>query len=188
MKPFDESKYYLGTLCCRGHDYEGTGKSLRRFGKYPRICGKCLECGRVISFKHRDRRNTSKRLKRRNNPEETHAIDLRYYKKNSERIRAIRREQYNKNPKACIEATNRWVEAHRDERSRYERDRYREMNRTLGDPYIKVAIRNQSGIGFADITPELIELKRTQLKAHRASQAYKKGELNEYKTNSKESR
>lgn len=29
MKDFDKSKYYLGTLCKRGHDYEGTGKSLR---------------------------------------------------------------------------------------------------------------------------------------------------------------
>jgi len=26
---FDKSKYYLGTVCKRGHDYEGTGMSLR---------------------------------------------------------------------------------------------------------------------------------------------------------------
>ncbi len=29
MKPFDKSKFYLGNLCKRGHDYEGSGQSLR---------------------------------------------------------------------------------------------------------------------------------------------------------------
>lgn len=38
--PFDESRYYLGTLCKRGHDYCGTGLSLR----YPsRHCVECLK-------------------------------------------------------------------------------------------------------------------------------------------------
>ena len=35
---FDESKFYLGRLCKRGHEYEGTGKSLRYLWRG------CVEC------------------------------------------------------------------------------------------------------------------------------------------------
>ncbi len=36
---FDKSRVYLGRLCKRGHDYLGTGKSLRRVGH-----GSCIRC------------------------------------------------------------------------------------------------------------------------------------------------
>lgn len=36
---FDESKYYLGRLCKRSHNYSQTGKSL-----YYKSCRKCLDC------------------------------------------------------------------------------------------------------------------------------------------------
>jgi 5-methylcytosine-specific restriction endonuclease McrA len=40
--PFDTAKLVLGSLCKRGHDYEGTGQSLRRFkNRY------CVECDRA---------------------------------------------------------------------------------------------------------------------------------------------
>ncbi|MBD2076247.1 hypothetical protein H6F86_20670 [Phormidium sp. FACHB-592] len=39
---FDESKVYLGRLCKRGHDYSGTGQSLRRVGH-----GSCVKCGQI---------------------------------------------------------------------------------------------------------------------------------------------
>jgi 5-methylcytosine-specific restriction endonuclease McrA len=38
---FDESKHRLGRLCKRGHDWMGTGQSLRRING-----GKCFECAR----------------------------------------------------------------------------------------------------------------------------------------------
>jgi len=50
MNPFDESKYYLGTLCKRGHDYEGTGKSLRWIRKH-----ECLKCKRIMNKKSLER-------------------------------------------------------------------------------------------------------------------------------------
>ncbi|BAS59852.1 hypothetical protein NIES2135_21090 [Leptolyngbya boryana NIES-2135] len=37
---FDPSRVYLGRLCKRGHDYQGTGQSLRRVGH-----GSCVKCG-----------------------------------------------------------------------------------------------------------------------------------------------
>lgn len=39
-EPFDTTKYRLGTLCPRGHDYHGTGQSLRKNNK----AGGCLAC------------------------------------------------------------------------------------------------------------------------------------------------
>jgi len=41
---FDSSKVYLGRLCKKGHDYLGTGKSLRRVGH-----GTCVICGQINS-------------------------------------------------------------------------------------------------------------------------------------------
>lgn len=41
---FDPSRVYLGRLCKRGHDYEGTGQSLRRVGH-----GSCVKCGQENS-------------------------------------------------------------------------------------------------------------------------------------------
>ena len=47
MKPFDEEKYKLGSLCKRGHDYEETGYSLRR------IKGStCVECAKLNNRKY----------------------------------------------------------------------------------------------------------------------------------------
>ena len=41
IPPFDTSKRYLGILCPRGHDYAGTGQSLRnRKGSYCIACNK----------------------------------------------------------------------------------------------------------------------------------------------------
>jgi hypothetical protein len=37
--PYDPTKYTLGRLCPRGHDYQGTGQSLRR-----RHNGECAQC------------------------------------------------------------------------------------------------------------------------------------------------
>lgn len=41
---FDPSKVYLGRLCRKGHDYEDTGKSLRRVGH-----GSCVRCQQISS-------------------------------------------------------------------------------------------------------------------------------------------
>ena len=48
LPSFDTSKFYLGTLCPKGHDYHGTGQSLLR--KHNQRCREC--------------ENTSKRDKR----------------------------------------------------------------------------------------------------------------------------
>jgi hypothetical protein len=55
--PYDPTKYTLGRLCPRGHDYQGTGQSLRR-----RHNGECAQCilvhrcdGPLVWTEHRGR-------------------------------------------------------------------------------------------------------------------------------------
>lgn len=40
---YDATKFYLATLCKRGHDYQGTGQSLLRRGN-----GNCVQCQREL--------------------------------------------------------------------------------------------------------------------------------------------
>jgi hypothetical protein len=51
MPSFDTSKYTLGTLCPRGHDYQGTGKTLRRLPRHV-----CPECDREQASERRQGR------------------------------------------------------------------------------------------------------------------------------------
>src|SRR5687768_11450329 len=46
----DVTRYRLGKLCPQGHDYQGTGQSLRRQRQ-----GDCVECGRVAKRAKRAR-------------------------------------------------------------------------------------------------------------------------------------
>ena len=151
---FDENKYYLGTLCKRGHEYKATGKSLRCIRR--RACVVCeVDCQKA----NRERRNESQRKRYWANIEESR-------RKGRENQKGRRR----KNPdKLGIRA----------------RETAQIQRNSLAAYYIKHLIQagvnkhcNKAGmLHFKDITPELIELKRAQLKAFRASQAYKKGKL-----------
>ena len=47
---FDATRYRLGTLCPQGHDYQGTGHSLRRQHN-----GDCVECGKLAKRAKRAR-------------------------------------------------------------------------------------------------------------------------------------
>lgn len=51
---FDVTTYALGALCRSGHDYQGSGQSLRR-----RKGGECLECHRSRSQAYRQRKRLS---------------------------------------------------------------------------------------------------------------------------------
>ncbi len=78
MRPFDETKYYLGSLCKRGHDYDGTEKSLR--SNKNRTCFYCrIENQKNTRFK-KSEYNKKYRL------ENTENIK-KYIKKNSLKIK-----------------------------------------------------------------------------------------------------
>jgi hypothetical protein len=51
-RPYDTSKYALGEICTHGHDYHGTGQSLRRLADR-----ECLDChaARARAYRQRQR-------------------------------------------------------------------------------------------------------------------------------------
>lgn len=48
---FDETKYFLGRLCKHGHDYKGTGKSLRNKVLNNKAC---VECSKYVNRKKKN--------------------------------------------------------------------------------------------------------------------------------------
>ena len=85
---FDKIKFRLGTLCKRGHDYEGTGKSLRHLLSH-KICvgGQCRACkkeyGKQYNDEHRGEnkkyREGHKKEKKDNNLRVNYGITLEDY-------------------------------------------------------------------------------------------------------------
>lgn len=69
LQPFDPTKFVLGTICARGHDWNGTGKSLRRIKRV----GGCVICkkdaDRARNAKNMVARQAQKNLWRLRNPE-----------------------------------------------------------------------------------------------------------------------
>lgn len=57
VSDFDTEKFYLGSLCKRGHDWNGTGRSLRYKRKV------CLECSK-LERRNRHQQNYKKKPKR----------------------------------------------------------------------------------------------------------------------------
>jgi hypothetical protein len=56
--PYDPTRYFLGVLCPRGHDYAGTGQSLRK--RQNHSCQRCdVEQKRVRRQRLRDQREGS---------------------------------------------------------------------------------------------------------------------------------
>ncbi len=54
---YDTSKYMLGEICIHGHDYHGTGQSLRqREGKH-----ECVECKNARNRAYKKRQRKAKR-------------------------------------------------------------------------------------------------------------------------------
>lgn len=56
---FDATKYRLGSLCPQGHDYHGTGQSLRR-----RTKGDCVACERLGTKQRRQRERKAQQAAR----------------------------------------------------------------------------------------------------------------------------
>ncbi len=75
----DDSKYYLGSLCKRGHDHEGTGKSLRQ--KRSRNCVRCHNLHSLKWYKaNPERMLKNGRYWRANNKEHSKEYRARWLK------------------------------------------------------------------------------------------------------------
>lgn len=92
----------------------------------------------------------------------------RYREQNIERLREISRKNYRKNPDAYKKRADQWRKNNTEKALAMDK-RTRNRNRErLNDNYLKrLLIKDTLGLSYQDVTPELIELKRKQLKIYR---------------------
>ena len=165
MRPFDETKYYLGSLCKRGHDYDGTEKSLR--SNKNRTCFYCrIENQKNTRFK-KSEYNKKYRL------ENTENIK-KYIKKNSLKIKKQQKE-YIKKHDLKIKKQQKEYRLLYKERKKIKENRY---VKELVEAYIATQLIKRYDIKRSQIPPEMIEIKREQLMLFREIQQYKK-EIND---------
>lgn len=154
MIEFNPEKHYLGTLCRNEHDFKCSGMSLRY------KTGSCCECAILNSEKWQ-----------RNNKKKKAECVKRYRTKNKEKISEQGREYY-KNNKEKIDrrrAEYRLMADRKEVKKRADNKHNKKRVAELSDIYIKNQIVKLGTINtFKEIPQELIDLKRQQLKLHRA--------------------
>ena len=170
MIEFNPEFHYLGTLCKRGHDYEGTGLSVRR------IRGRmCAECNRSLAKAYYEANKDEQRAHRKAyyeaNKDEKMAYSKAYREANKDKKRAYREANKDK-IKAQIKA---YREANKD-KIKAQAKAYYEINKEeIADEYAKGLIRQNISIKTSKITPKMIDLKREQITLHRLIKEIKNG-------------
>lgn len=98
MTRIDDNKI-LGSLCARGHNYRGTGKSLRYQNVKSGSLGYCSECQRISMRKYINnnsnygaRRRETWKAYEEANADKIRARKADYYKKNKKRIRLVQND------------------------------------------------------------------------------------------------
>jgi 5-methylcytosine-specific restriction endonuclease McrA len=89
--PFDAVKFTLGSLCGRGHDWNGTGQSLRRIktkGPSTGKAGACVNCQAASNAENADAIRANKAIYRAIHIERDRAREAARYAANREKIRA----------------------------------------------------------------------------------------------------
>jgi len=172
VKPFDETKYYLGSLCKRGHDYDGTGQSLRYMSCVS--CRPCVECVKVYGelYKKENREKNREYHKKlyKENPEKYKKKNRKYRKENPDKCRELDRKYRKENLDKYVEYNIKY----RKENPEKNRESSRKETLELSKNYIENRICLTLKIEREKITPEMIELKREQLMFFREIQQYKK--------------
>ncbi|UBF29837.1 HNH endonuclease (plasmid) [Kovacikia minuta CCNUW1] len=127
LEEFDQSKYFLGNLCNKNHDYKKSGKSLRYTKR-----GRCVECQRDSANNYYTKNADSVKAKQKQlypkNKEKIAKRDKLYREKNLEKI-SQRKKDYYQNNKARIRVKNRFYhEQNKEKRLRYGTE-WRQKNR-----------------------------------------------------------
>lgn len=118
-EPFDESKLYLGALCSRGDDWNGTGRSLRR-----RSSRTCCDCEKEYNRRWREA-----------NLEQVRENKRRYRLLNPEKVRENKHRWYEANPEKARETQRRWYEANTESYKTYTHRRRARKAAALVVPY-----------------------------------------------------
>lgn len=95
---FDPEVHIMGGLCARGHDYNGSGMSVR-YGK----SRKCVICNRIYINKYKIEHEA-----------QTKAIQAQYYLENKEEIKQRVKDRRKKDPGKDKEYRKGWRENNRD--------------------------------------------------------------------------
>lgn len=101
---------YLGNLCKRGHEYQGTGFSLRDWE-----WENCIECAKIHKRKYYEKKRESKVWLE---SQKQYRID------NAERKKAVYREYYKKNGKKMRARARKWLTENREKARQRHREYY----------------------------------------------------------------
>lgn len=146
-----DDKHYLGSLCKASHEYESTGKSLRR-----NPGGQCVICDRQSSME-RYRNNTEEyarqaKLWKEQHPEKVKEIKAAYRERNREKLREKNRKYSERNKEAIRqkgqlyyqrpETKQRILEYYRSKQGRLMQARARHARRARKNQVHKVRYSN----------------------------------------------
>lgn len=133
MKPFDTNKFYLGKLCIRGHDYEGTGHSLRYKSR------KCVECNKLQNKKweieNKENREKYHREYREKEGYKEKLADYchKRYLANKEKILKQSKDYYYKNKKRVLARHAQDYQNNKGVRSKRKREYNQENKEVLAE-------------------------------------------------------
>lgn len=136
VQGIDSSKYRVGKLCKKNHEFLNTGGSLRYSS------GRCLECHREWYKNNLERQKNLKHSWYKRNKNKYQAFYKRhkeeiiqYQKTNWERTKEIARNWYHSNKGKVKEYWKRWYELNREGELQKARDNY--QKRKQEDPFFK---------------------------------------------------
>lgn len=134
---------YLGVLCKRGHDWQGTGKSLR----YEKSHG-CYECIKVKGFEY-NQTNKIEKKEYKKYYRQTHKVKIKNYLKNycqinKARLKEKKREYYKIHKTEILKHKEEYHRTHKLETKKYrqthknERNKYSRIRRKI-DPMARLS-------------------------------------------------
>ena len=169
MIKFNPDKHYLGKLCKHGHDYQGTGKSLRYLAGYKH---NCVVCQNLYWKANAEKILEQRRKYRKANAEKISERNRKYYKANAEKISEQKRKYRKANAEKTLEQKRKYRKANAEKISEQKR-KYRKANaEKISEGYIKKCFQKYDSLA---ITPEMIELKREIIMFSRLKRGVKNG-------------
>jgi len=145
------SNKHLGSLCKRGHDWEGTGKSLRRKLSY-----NCIEC-------EKERWKTPEYQQKKQSYREKNRAAINIKRNNYRKTVESKREGYLEQKRE----DNRKYKKGTSGKAAYKRQSKRSCTE-LRDSYIKGLLARQINTTRKCIPVLLVEAKRAELKLYRS--------------------
>lgn len=107
---YDREKFYIGSLCKRGHDWQDSGKSLRNIKNHH-----CDDCRRFHEAANKEHLKALRVQWRLDHPERTAEIAREGYLKNKEIVLERSHKRYQENREAILARGSAYQKAHREQ-------------------------------------------------------------------------